>query len=66
MLMKKGTFAKAGITEMSTGAPLPGMMVSLNAYLGAPGIVSALATGRRRGDHRPHRRQRPGTGAPGA
>lgn len=45
VLMKKGQYAKAGVTEMTTGAPLPGMMVSLNAYLGAPGIVQALASG---------------------
>ncbi|WP_097458559.1 acyclic terpene utilization AtuA family protein [Mangrovitalea sediminis] len=45
VLMKKGQYAKQGVTEMSTGAPLPGMMVSLNAYLGAPGIVQALASG---------------------
>ena len=45
VLMQKGDFAKTGITEMTTGQPFPGMMVSLNAYLGAPGIVRALAMG---------------------
>jgi len=45
VLMKKSEFAKQGISEMTTGQPLPGMMVSLNAYLGAPGIVRALAMG---------------------
>src|SRR5690606_14804713 len=28
-----------------SGAPLPAMCVSMNAYLGAPGIVAALAAG---------------------
>ena len=42
---QKGELAKAGITEIDSGAPLPGMMVSLNAYLGAPGIVQALEQG---------------------
>ncbi len=45
VLMKKGAFAKQDIREMTTGQPFPGMMVSLNAYLGAPGIVRALAMG---------------------
>ena len=30
---------------MATGAPIPPMMVSLNAYLGAPGLVEALEQG---------------------
>ncbi|WP_460134940.1 acyclic terpene utilization AtuA family protein [Pseudomonas sp. S1_E04] len=34
-----------GITDMFTGAPLPPMCVSANAYLGAPGISQALALG---------------------
>jgi hypothetical protein len=45
LLPKKKQVAEAGITEMSTGDPLPGMMVSLNAYLGAPGLVAALEAG---------------------
>ncbi|NBF10463.1 acyclic terpene utilization AtuA family protein [Pseudomonas sp. Fl4BN1] len=35
----------AGIKEMFSGAPLPPMCVSTNAYLGAPGIVEALRLG---------------------
>ncbi|MCR8935602.1 MULTISPECIES: acyclic terpene utilization AtuA family protein [unclassified Pseudomonas] len=35
----------SGITEMFTGAPLPPLCVSTNAYLGAPGIVEALKLG---------------------
>ncbi|WP_460054881.1 acyclic terpene utilization AtuA family protein [Pseudomonas sp. S2_D06] len=34
-----------GIREMFSGAPLPSMCVSTNAYLGAPGIVEALRLG---------------------
>jgi hypothetical protein len=34
-----------GIQDMFSGAPLPPMCVSANAYLGAPGIVEALAQG---------------------
>ncbi|AZC27744.1 acyclic terpene utilization AtuA family protein [Pseudomonas sessilinigenes] len=37
--------AGAGIEEMFTGAPLPPLCVSTNAYLGAPGIVGALELG---------------------
>jgi len=40
-----GELAKAGTREMFTGAPLPSMCVSVNAYLGAPGIVAALQAG---------------------
>ncbi|MDC7825391.1 DUF1446 domain-containing protein [Pseudomonas sp. BLCC-B13] len=42
---KLGELAKAGTVEMFTGAPLPPMSVSVNAYLGAPGIVAALEAG---------------------
>lgn len=45
LLMKKKKLADAGITEMSSGQPMPPMMVSLNAYLGAPGLVAALEQG---------------------
>ncbi|NNA68666.1 acyclic terpene utilization AtuA family protein [Pseudomonas gessardii] len=34
-----------GIQDMFSGAPLPAMCVSTNAYLGAPGIVQALQLG---------------------
>ena len=42
---KLGELAKAGTREMFSGAPLPPMCVSVNAYLGAPGIVAALQAG---------------------
>ncbi|MBD9417148.1 DUF1446 domain-containing protein [Pseudomonas sp. PDM16] len=42
---KLGELAKAGTVEMFTGAPLPPMCVSVNAYLGAPGLVEALKLG---------------------
>ena len=42
---KAGELAKAGTTEMFSGAPMPPMCVSLNAYLGAPGIAAALDQG---------------------
>lgn len=45
LLPKKQALSKAGITEMATGEPIPAMMVSLNAYLGAPGLVEALEQG---------------------
>ncbi|MEX2476534.1 acyclic terpene utilization AtuA family protein [Marinobacter sp.] len=45
LLPKKKQLADAGITEMTTGQPMPPMMVSLNAYLGAPGLVTALEQG---------------------
>jgi hypothetical protein len=35
----------SGITDMFSGAPLPPLCVSTNAYLGAPGIVEALKLG---------------------
>lgn len=40
-----GELAKAGVREMFTDAQLPPMCVSVNAYLGAPGIVAALEAG---------------------
>jgi hypothetical protein len=42
---KAGELAKAGTTEMFSGAPMPPMCVSVNAYLGAPGIAAALDQG---------------------
>ncbi|MDX1801148.1 MAG: acyclic terpene utilization AtuA family protein [Marinobacter sp.] len=45
LLPQHQALAKSGVTEMTTGERMPGMMVSLNAYLGAPGIVAALERG---------------------
>ena len=45
LLPKKNAYAQAGITEISSGAPLPPVCVSMNAYLGAPGLVAALDAG---------------------
>ncbi len=42
---KLAELSKAGIHEMFTGAALPPICVSVNAYLGAPGIVEALKLG---------------------
>jgi hypothetical protein len=42
---KLGELAKAGTLEMFSGAALPPFCVSVNAYLGAPGIVAALQAG---------------------
>ncbi|MES2818384.1 MAG: acyclic terpene utilization AtuA family protein [Pseudomonadota bacterium] len=40
-----GELAKAGTREMFSGATLPPFCVSVNAYLGAPGLVAALQQG---------------------
>ncbi|MGH8353019.1 MAG: acyclic terpene utilization AtuA family protein [Pseudomonas sp.] len=40
-----GELAKAGTREMFSGAALPPLCLSVNAYLGAPGIVAALEAG---------------------
>ncbi|MDP4547020.1 acyclic terpene utilization AtuA family protein [Marinobacter sp. MDS2] len=45
LITKKKKLADDGITEMTTGQPFPAMMVSLNAYLGAPGLAAALDQG---------------------
>ncbi len=42
---RQGEFRDAGITEMETGSAFPGMLVSMNAYLGAPAIAEALRQG---------------------
>ncbi|MGP3789264.1 acyclic terpene utilization AtuA family protein [Pseudomonas sp. B392_1p] len=42
---KLGELSKAGTTEMFNGSPLPPFCVSVNAYLGAPGIAAALDQG---------------------
>ncbi|MEP3561238.1 MAG: acyclic terpene utilization AtuA family protein [Marinobacter sp.] len=45
LITKKKKLADDGITEMTTNQPFPAMMVSLNAYLGAPGLAAALDQG---------------------
>ncbi|MDX1588142.1 MAG: acyclic terpene utilization AtuA family protein [Oleiphilaceae bacterium] len=45
LLPQKKALSEAGVREMTTDAPMPPMMVSMNAYLGAPGIVTALEQG---------------------
>lgn len=45
LTMRQGEFREAGITEMDTGAPFPSMLVSMNAYLGAPAVAEALRQG---------------------
>lgn len=45
LLPQKKKLSEAGTTEMTTGQAMPPMMVSLNAYLGAPGLVAALEQG---------------------
>ncbi len=45
LTMRQGEFREAGITEMDTGAAFPGMLVSMNAYLGAPAVAEALRQG---------------------
>ena len=42
---RQGEFREAGITEMDTGSAFPGMLVSMNAYLGAPAVAEALKQG---------------------
>jgi len=41
----KGELKKDGVQEMYTGAALPPMTLSMNAYLGAPAITKALDMG---------------------
>ncbi len=45
ILPKKKFYEESGVTEMFTGEPIPKMLVSMNAYLGANGVVSALERG---------------------
>ncbi|KEF31501.1 3-hydroxy-3isohexenylglutaryl-CoA:acetate lyase [Marinobacter nitratireducens] len=45
LLPQKKKLSDSGISEMTTGQAMPPMMVSLNAYLGAPGLVAALEQG---------------------
>ena len=42
---RQGEFREAGITEMESGTAFPGMLVSMNAYLGAPAVAEALKQG---------------------
>ncbi|WP_020406314.1 acyclic terpene utilization AtuA family protein [Hahella ganghwensis] len=45
LLPKKSHYTEQDIRELDTGAPLPPVCVSMNAYLGAPGLVTALESG---------------------
>ncbi len=42
---RQAEFREAGITEMDTGSAFPKMLVSMNAYLGAPAVAEALRQG---------------------
>jgi len=42
ILPNKSKYEAEGIKELNTGANMPPMFLSMNAYLGAPGIVTAL------------------------
>lgn len=42
---RQGEFREAGVTEMETGTPFPPLLVSMNAYLGAPAVAEALNQG---------------------
>ncbi len=59
-------FATQGIREMFSDEPLPSACVSINAYLGAPGIVEALRLGAECGDYRSRGGQRRGQRRAGA
>ncbi|MDG9670824.1 DUF1446 domain-containing protein [Hahella sp. CR1] len=45
ILHRRAEFERQNLTDMFSGAPLPPVSVSMNAYLGAPGIAAALAYG---------------------
>mgnify|MGYP000076620986 CR=1 FL=1 len=42
ILPNKAAYQAEGIKELNTGADMPPMFLSMNAYLGAPAIVAAL------------------------
>lgn len=42
---QRSTLADLDLRDVDSGAAMPPMLVSMNAYLGAPGIVAALAAG---------------------
>ncbi len=42
---RKDEYASQGITEMNSGLTMPDFFLSMNAYIGAPGIVAALKAG---------------------
>lgn len=45
LVPQKAELDQLGVTELGTGKSLPPMVVSMNAYLGAKGLVDALAAG---------------------
>lgn len=45
LMPQMATLKGMDIKEMDRGTPLPGFLVSMNAYLGAPAIVAALQAG---------------------
>lgn len=45
LLPQQGALREMNIKELDRGTPMPGFLVSMNAYLGAPGIVAALQAG---------------------
>ena len=45
LLPRLAEYAGRGITESDTGAALPSFCLSMNAYLGVPGLVAALQAG---------------------
>lgn len=45
LLPRRAALAAAGVRELSSGAPLPAALTSMNAYLGAGGIAAALRAG---------------------
>jgi Acyclic terpene utilisation family protein AtuA len=45
LLPQKNALQKDGVKEMFTGADMPPMFVSMNAYLGAPAVSAALDMG---------------------